>query len=97
MTYEGQDAKGIKAAFQEAVDDYLELCKAEGRKPDVPLKGSFNVRPVPTCTAAPCFMPGAGASTSTPSSAMRCAAISNAMTMRRDMNRRVGRGAKLHG
>ncbi len=28
-----------------AVDDYLELCEAEDRKPDVPLKGSFNVRP----------------------------------------------------
>jgi predicted HicB family RNase H-like nuclease len=37
--------KGIMAAFKEAVDDYRELCEAEGRKPDVPLKGSFNVRP----------------------------------------------------
>ncbi len=45
VTFEGQDAKGIKAAFHEAVDDYLELCEAEGRKPDVPLEGSFNVRP----------------------------------------------------
>ncbi|MGI9129502.1 MAG: type II toxin-antitoxin system HicB family antitoxin [Roseomonas sp.] len=45
VTYEGKDAEGIKAAFQEAVDDYLELCEAEGRKPDVPLKGRSNVRP----------------------------------------------------
>ena len=45
VTYEGDDAKSLKAAFQEAVDDYLELCAAEDRKPDVPLKGSFNVRP----------------------------------------------------
>lgn len=45
VTYEGLDAKSIKVAFQEAVDDYLELCGAEGRKPNVPLKGSFNVRP----------------------------------------------------
>lgn len=45
VTYEGNDAKRLKAAFQEAVDDYLELCEAEDRKPDVPLKGSFNVRP----------------------------------------------------
>lgn len=45
VTYEGADAKGLKAAFHEAVDDYLELCEAEGRNPDVPLKGSFNVRP----------------------------------------------------
>ena len=35
VTYEGKDAEGIKAAFQEAVDDYLELCDAEGRKADV--------------------------------------------------------------
>jgi len=45
VTYEGTDARGLKTAFHEAVDDYLELCEAEGRKPDVPLKGSFNVRP----------------------------------------------------
>lgn len=45
VTYEGQDAKAIKSAFKEAVDDYLELCEYEGRNPDIPLKGSFNVRP----------------------------------------------------
>ena len=45
VTYEGADARSLKTAFREAVDDYLELCKAEGRTPDVPLKGSFNVRP----------------------------------------------------
>jgi predicted HicB family RNase H-like nuclease len=32
VTYEGRDAKGIRAAFREAVDDYLELCEAEARK-----------------------------------------------------------------
>lgn len=45
VTYEGTNAKGLKAAFRDAVDDYLALCEAEGRKPDEPLKGSFNVRP----------------------------------------------------
>ena len=45
VTYEGVDAKQLRAAFRDAVDDYLELCQAQGRKPDVPLKGSFNVRP----------------------------------------------------
>lgn len=45
VTYEGQDAKSLMAAFEEAVDDYLDLCQSEGRKPDVPLKGSFNIRP----------------------------------------------------
>ena len=44
VTYEGDDAESLKAAFHEAVDDYLDLCNAEGRKPDVPVKGSFNVR-----------------------------------------------------
>ncbi len=45
VAYEGMDAKSLKAAFHEAVDDYLELCAAEGRRPDIPLKGSFNIRP----------------------------------------------------
>ena len=45
VSYEGEDAKCLKTAFQEAVDDYLALCEAEDRTPDVPLKGSFNVRP----------------------------------------------------
>lgn len=45
VTYEGADAKSLKQAFRDAVDDYLELCREEGRKPDEPLKGSFNVRP----------------------------------------------------
>lgn len=40
VTYEGKDAKEIKAAFQEAVDDYLGLCEAEGRKADVTLTGT---------------------------------------------------------
>ncbi len=45
VTYEGSDAKGLKQSFHDAVDDYLELCTREGRKPDTPLKGSFNIRP----------------------------------------------------
>ena len=47
VTYEGDDAKSIKRAFQEAVDDYLALCVRTGRKPETSLKGSFNVRPGP--------------------------------------------------
>ena len=45
VTYEGADAKSLKAAFHEAVDDYLDTCAAEGIAPETPLKGSFNVRP----------------------------------------------------
>ena len=45
VTYEGSDAASLKNAFQEAVDDYLLLCEEQARAPDVPLKGSFNIRP----------------------------------------------------
>ena len=45
MTYEGEDARSLKRAFREAVDDYLGMCEEEGRTPDVPLKGTFNIRP----------------------------------------------------
>jgi len=37
VTYEGKNAEGIRTAFQQAVDDYLELCEAEERKADVTL------------------------------------------------------------
>jgi predicted HicB family RNase H-like nuclease len=44
VTYEATDAPGLKASFREAVEDYLVTCKKHGRQPDVPFKGSFNVR-----------------------------------------------------
>ena len=44
VSYEGSDVESLHAAFIEAVDDYLELCTEEGKKPDKPFKGSFNVR-----------------------------------------------------
>jgi predicted HicB family RNase H-like nuclease len=47
VTFEGDNAKALKRAFREAVDDYLALCARAGRKADTPLKGSFNVRPGP--------------------------------------------------
>jgi predicted HicB family RNase H-like nuclease len=44
VTYEGSDIKSLRAAFEEAVDDYLQLCESQGIEPDLPFKGSFNVR-----------------------------------------------------
>ncbi len=44
VSYEGTDVKKLRRAFEEAVDDYLDLCSAKGRDPDRPFKGSFNVR-----------------------------------------------------
>lgn len=44
VSYEGEDVKGLRRAFEEAVDDYLELCNEEGLEPEKPFRGSFNVR-----------------------------------------------------
>ena len=44
VSYEGTDVRGLREAFEEAVDDYLQLCEDEKKEPDVPFKGSFNVR-----------------------------------------------------
>ncbi len=45
VTFQGKNAKSLKRAFRDAVDDYLRLCEEQGRQPDVPLRGSFNVCP----------------------------------------------------
>jgi len=47
VSYEGQDADSLEAAFHEAVEDYLATCAELGREPEKPFKGSFNVRIAP--------------------------------------------------
>ena len=44
ISYEGTNAAELVADFHGAVDDYLAMCEAEGRKPERAYKGSFNVR-----------------------------------------------------
>lgn len=44
VSYEGTDVRSLRTAFKEAVDDYLKLCEDEGKEPETPFKGSFNVR-----------------------------------------------------
>ena len=44
VSYEGKDADSLEAAFFEAVEDYLVTCSEQGREPEKPFKGSFNVR-----------------------------------------------------
>ena len=44
VTFEGISVEEIKAAFHEAVDDYLLICERAGKKPKKSYKGSFNVR-----------------------------------------------------
>ena len=47
VSYEGQTVRELKNAFEEAVDDYLDLCGQAGKKPEQPCKGVFNVRTGP--------------------------------------------------
>lgn len=44
ISYEGETAKEINAAFKEAVDDYLETCTTREAEPEKPFKGSLNIR-----------------------------------------------------
>ncbi len=47
ISYEGTTAKELVEDFHAAVEDYLMLCKAEGKEPERAYKGSFNVRVAP--------------------------------------------------
>lgn len=44
ITFEGTSVEELSTAFEEAVTDYLETCKALNKAPDKVFKGSFNVR-----------------------------------------------------
>ncbi|WP_338907359.1 type II toxin-antitoxin system HicB family antitoxin [Escherichia coli] len=44
VTYEAETLDGLKAAFEEAVADYLETCEQLGKSPDKPMSGTFNIR-----------------------------------------------------
>jgi predicted HicB family RNase H-like nuclease len=44
ISYEGTSLNELKADFYQAVDQYLELCKQQKKKPETAFKGSFNVR-----------------------------------------------------
>jgi len=36
--------KSLRKAFEEAVEDYLQTCREQGKEPEHPFKGSFNIR-----------------------------------------------------
>ena len=44
ITFEGDKVAGLKKAFEEAVEDYLDICKKIEKDPHKSYKGSFNVR-----------------------------------------------------
>ncbi len=47
ISYEGITGKELGNDFQGAINDYLDDCRASGKKPEKPFNGSFNVR-IPT-------------------------------------------------
>lgn len=44
IAYSGESVADLKKSFEDAVDEYLEVCKMFGDKPNIPCKGTFNVR-----------------------------------------------------
>ena len=47
ISYEGTNAKELVDDFHGAIDEYLELCREQGKAPEKAYKGSFNVRVSP--------------------------------------------------
>ena len=52
ITFHGESVSEISAAFQEAVDFYLETCAARGEQPNKPYSGKLIVRMPPEVHAA---------------------------------------------
>ena len=44
ITFEGDNVESLRNDFQNAVDEYLEICKEMGKEPEKLYKGTFNVR-----------------------------------------------------
>jgi predicted HicB family RNase H-like nuclease len=44
VNFEADSVKGLKIAFAEAVEDYIDFCKEIKKIPEKTYKGSFNVR-----------------------------------------------------
>lgn len=47
ISYEGTNVEELLNDFHAAVDEYLEMCEAEGVEPEKAYKGTFNVRVSP--------------------------------------------------
>ena len=45
--FHGESVSELRAAFEEAVDDYLETCKRLGTEPNRPYSGQFRLRLAP--------------------------------------------------
>jgi predicted HicB family RNase H-like nuclease len=49
--FHGDSVAELRAAFEEAVDDYLATCKKLGRSPNKPYSGQFRLRLAPSLHA----------------------------------------------
>jgi len=47
ITYEGQDVNELRQDFEGAIDDYIAMCKAQGKKPRTPYSGNLNIHITP--------------------------------------------------
>lgn len=47
ITFEGESVKELRRAFEDAVEDYREMCRKANKEPLKSFKGSFNVRMTP--------------------------------------------------
>lgn len=48
VSYEGKSIEELQADFEEAVEDYLEMCREQNVEPQRTYKGTFNVRISPS-------------------------------------------------
>ena len=44
ITFEGDSVESLRRDFQEAVDEYLEICTQMNKEPEKMYKGTFNIR-----------------------------------------------------
>ena len=44
ISYGGTTVRTLEKNFRDAIDEYLVFCQRRGKEPNLPFKGSFNVR-----------------------------------------------------
>jgi predicted HicB family RNase H-like nuclease len=44
ITFQAESVSGLRSAFQESIDDYLEFCRSRGERPEKPYSGQFLTR-----------------------------------------------------
>ncbi len=44
VSFEGKSVSELRQSFEEAVDDYLEICEQTGKQPMKSFNGTFNIR-----------------------------------------------------